>query len=110
MSDVEITYKERLTRQATARYRSELAAVLGDEGEVELEPGAMRIKVYVLEEARCKVEVEIDRDEVEFEVDLAWSTAARVESVPPVKHPDTDTAGEPPTDDGLPGRRKVGAR
>ena len=110
MSDVEVTYKEPLTREETARYRSEHGAALGDNGEVELELGAMRIKMYVLEEVRCKVEVEIDRDEVEFEVELTWQTAARVRSEPSVEQPEHDTADEQAKDAHHPGRRKVSAR
>lgn len=110
MSDVEVTYKEPLTRDETARCLSALAAALADEGEVELELGATKLKVHVPGKVCCKVEVEIDRDEVEFEVELTWKTAARVQPEPSVEQPEHDTADEQAKDAHHPGRRKVSAR
>ncbi|MFC5947336.1 amphi-Trp domain-containing protein [Pseudonocardia lutea] len=77
MSDVEVTYAEPVTRKETARTLSALAAALGDAGKVELTLGHTRMTVRVPDEVRCKVEVEIDGDEVEFEVELRWSTRER---------------------------------
>ncbi|HEY8532276.1 MAG TPA: amphi-Trp domain-containing protein [Micromonospora sp.] len=111
MSDVEVTYKKQLTRDETARCLSALAAALAHEGEVELELGATTMKVHVPGEVCCKVEVEIDRDEVEFEVELTWQTAGRVRSEPPPQQqPEHDTAPEQAKNAHRPVRRKVGAR
>jgi amphi-Trp domain-containing protein len=110
MSDVEVTYKEPLTREETARCLSALAAALADVGEVELELGATTMKVHVPEKVHCKVEVEIDQDEVEFEVELTWPTAARVQSVPPVEQTGHDTADEQAKEARHSGRRKASAR
>lgn len=77
MSDVEVTYKEPVTREQTARTLSALAEALADTGKVELTLGTTSMTVRVPGEVQCKVEVEIDEDEVEFEVELRWSTAKR---------------------------------
>ncbi|MEU7812463.1 amphi-Trp domain-containing protein [Pseudonocardia sp. NPDC049154] len=77
MSDVEVTYKEPVTRAQTARTLSALAEALADTGKVELTLGNTSMTVRVPDEVQCKVEVEIDEDEVEFEVELRWSTAKR---------------------------------
>jgi amphi-Trp domain-containing protein len=82
MSDVEVTYKEPLSRAETARCLSALATALADEGKVELELGTTRMKVHVPGEVHCKVEVEIDEDEIEFEVELTWSTTSPVRAAP----------------------------
>lgn len=77
MSDVEVTYKEPLTREQAARTLAALADALADTGKVELTLGRTSMTVHVPGEVQCKVEVEIDEDEVEFEVELRWSTAKR---------------------------------
>jgi amphi-Trp domain-containing protein len=110
MSDVEVTYKEPLTRERAAKCLSVLAAALDDQGEVELDLGATTMKVHVPGQVRCKIEVEIDRDEVELEVELTWSTSAPVRAVPTEEHAKRDSAGGPTTDAHPTGRRKVGAR
>jgi amphi-Trp domain-containing protein len=113
MSDVEVTYKEPLTRKETARRLSALAAALAEDGKVDIELGATRMQVHVPGEVRCKVEVEIDGDEVEFEVELTWSTTAPGQAGPPAEHGEqetTEAADEPPTDGRHSGRRKAGAR
>jgi hypothetical protein len=40
------------------------------------------MKVHVPGEVHCKVEVEIDGDEIEFEVELTWSTTSPVRAAP----------------------------
>ncbi len=76
MSDVEVTHSERVSRADTATVLSALADALAGDGKVELTLGATTIQVHVPDEVRCKVEVEIDRDELEFEIELHWSTGA----------------------------------
>ena len=110
MSDVEVTYKEPMTRERTAKCLSALAAALDDQGEVELDLGATTMKVHVPGQVRCKIEVEIDQDEVELEVELTWSTAARVRAVPTEEHAKRDPVEGPSTDAHSSGRRKAGAR
>jgi amphi-Trp domain-containing protein len=108
MSDVEVTYKEPLSRAETARCLSALAAALADEGKVQLELGTTRMKVHVPGEVQCKVEVEIDGDEIEFEVELTWSTTSPVRAAPPAEpaaedhHANAAAANTHPT-----GRRKA---
>jgi amphi-Trp domain-containing protein len=110
MADVEVTYREPLTRERAAKCLSALATALDDQGEVELDLGVTTMKVHVPGQVRCKIEVEIDRDEVELEVELTWSTAAPVRAAATKEHPERDSA-EGPTRDAHPsGRRKVGSR
>lgn len=112
MSDVEVTYKEPASREETARLLSALAAALADAGKVELDLGSTKMTVRVPGEVQCKVEVEIDRDEVEFEVELRWSTSPAHRDRAPVE----DVAQEHDGEAGNSGahrpaaRRKVAAR
>ncbi len=85
MSDVEVTHAEQATRADTARALSALAEALGGDGKVELTLGPTTMSVRVPDEIQCKIEVEIDRDEVEFEIELRWSTTPRRH---PVAHAD----------------------
>jgi amphi-Trp domain-containing protein len=120
MSDVEVTFQQPLTRGETSRWLSTLAAALADEGEVELQLGDTRMKVHVPAEVRGKVEVEIDHGEVEFEVELTWSTAtpAHTEAAAPAAAPtaapasqaEQEPADEEPAGNRKSARRKVGAR
>jgi amphi-Trp domain-containing protein len=120
MSDVEVTFQRPLTRGETSRWLSTLAAALADEGEVELQLGDTRMKVHVPAEVRGKVEVEIDHGEVEFEVELTWSTAvpAHTEAAAPAAAPtaapasqaEQEPADEAPTGNRKSARRKEGAR
>ncbi|MFR9802443.1 amphi-Trp domain-containing protein [Pseudonocardia sp. RS010] len=82
MSDVEVTYSKPVSRKEAARTLAALADALADSGKVELELGRTSMTVHVPGDIRCKVEVEIDGDEVEFEVELTWSTAAQRQSGP----------------------------
>jgi amphi-Trp domain-containing protein len=98
MSDLEITYKEPVTRAETARTLSALTEALANAGKVQLALGHTTMTVRVPDEVQCKVEVEID--EVEFEIELRWSTSPRPERPTPVddragRNSDAEEAGEP---------------
>ena len=63
MDLMEITEKERLSREdAAARLRA-LADMLAKQNDVEFERGAMHLKVHVPDEVDFKLEIEIDDDE-----------------------------------------------
>ena len=73
MDLMEITEKERLSREdAAARLRA-LADALARHNDVEFDRGGVRFKVHVPEEVDYKFEIEIDEDECEIEVELKWS-------------------------------------
>ena len=72
MDLMEITEKERLSREdAAARLRT-LADMLARHNDVEFERGGMRFKVHVPDEVDFKLELEIGDDERELEVELTW--------------------------------------
>ena len=72
MDLIEITEKERLSREdAAARLRA-LADMLARHNDVEFERGGMRFKVHVPDEVDFKLEIEIDDDERELEIELTW--------------------------------------
>lgn len=106
MSDVEVTYEERMARADTARVLSALAKALAGDGKAELTLGPTTVQVTVPAEVRCKVEVEIDRDELEFEIELRWSTAVAEPDEPeaPVTADDTAPAG---TDESPPAPKRA---
>ena len=73
MDLMEITEKERLSREdAAARLRA-LADELARHNDVEFDRGGLRFKVHVPDEVDFKFEIEIDEDECEIEVELKWS-------------------------------------
>ena len=72
MDLMEITEKERLSREdAAARLRA-LADALAKHNEVEFERGGLRFKVHVPDEVDFKLEIEIEDDERELEIELKW--------------------------------------
>jgi amphi-Trp domain-containing protein len=72
MDLMEITEKERLSREdAAARLRA-LADALARHNEVEFERGGLRFKVHVPDEVDFKLEIEIGEDERELEIELTW--------------------------------------
>jgi amphi-Trp domain-containing protein len=72
MDLMEITERERLSREdAAARLRG-LADMLARHNDVEFERGGMRFKVHVPDEVDFKLEIEIDDDESELEIELKW--------------------------------------
>jgi amphi-Trp domain-containing protein len=72
MDLMEITEKERLSREdAAARLRA-LADMLARHNDVEFERGGLRFKVHVPDEVDFKLEIEIESDERELEIELKW--------------------------------------
>jgi amphi-Trp domain-containing protein len=72
MDLMEITEKERLSREdAAARLRG-LADALARHNEVEFERGGLRFKVHVPDTVDFKLEIEIEDNEKELEVELKW--------------------------------------
>jgi amphi-Trp domain-containing protein len=72
MDVLEITEKERLSReQAAARLRA-LADALARHNDVEFERDGKHIKVRVADEVKFKLELEIEDDERELEIKLKW--------------------------------------
>ena len=72
MDLIEITEKERLSREDAAARLRELADMLARHNDVEFERGGMRFKVHVPDEVDFKLEIEIDEDEREIEIELTW--------------------------------------
>jgi amphi-Trp domain-containing protein len=69
---LEITEKEKLSREAAAARLHALADALARHNEVEFERGGLRFKVHVPDEVNFKFEIEIEDDEREIEVELTW--------------------------------------
>jgi len=72
MDLMEITEKERLSREEAAARLHALADALARHNEVEFERGGLRFKVRVADEVDFKLEIEIDDDKRELEVELKW--------------------------------------
>jgi amphi-Trp domain-containing protein len=72
MDLMEITEKERLSREDAAARLHALADALARHNEVEFERGSLRFKVHVPDEVDFKLEIEIGEDERELEVELTW--------------------------------------
>ena len=72
MDLIEISEKERLSREDAAARLHALADALARHNEVEFERGGLRFKVHVADEVNLKVEIEIGDDERELEVELTW--------------------------------------
>jgi amphi-Trp domain-containing protein len=72
MDLMEVTEKERLSREAAAARLHALADALARNNEVEFERGGLRCKVHVPDEIDFKLEIEIGDDERELEIELTW--------------------------------------
>lgn len=72
MDIMEISEKERLSREDAAARLHTLADALAQHNEVEFERGGLRFKVHVPDEVNFKLEIEISDDERELEVELTW--------------------------------------
>ena len=72
MDLMEITEKERLSREQAAARLHALADALARHNEVEFERGGLRFTVHVPDEVDFKLEIEIGEDERELEVELTW--------------------------------------
>jgi amphi-Trp domain-containing protein len=72
MDLMEITEKERLSREQAAARLHALADALARHNEVEFERGGLRFTVHVPDEVNFKLEIEIGEDGRELEVELTW--------------------------------------
>jgi amphi-Trp domain-containing protein len=69
---MEITEKERLSREQAAARLHALADALARHNEVEFERGGLRFTVHVPDEVDFKLEIEIGEDERELEIEITW--------------------------------------
>ena len=72
MDLMEVTEKERLSREAAAARLHALADSLARNNDVEFERGGLRFKVHVPDEIDFKLEIEIEDDERQLEIELKW--------------------------------------
>jgi amphi-Trp domain-containing protein len=72
MDLMEVTERQRMSREDAAARLRELADMLARHNDVEFERGGMRFKVHVADEVDFKLEIEIDDDEKELEIELKW--------------------------------------
>ena len=72
MDLMEITEKERLSREEAAARLRALANALAKDNEVEFDRGGLHFKVFVPDEVDFKLEIEIEEDERELEIELKW--------------------------------------
>jgi amphi-Trp domain-containing protein len=72
MDLIEISERERLSREEAAARLHALADALARHNEVEFERGGLRFKVHVPDEVNLKLEIEIGDDERELEIELKW--------------------------------------
>jgi amphi-Trp domain-containing protein len=72
MDLMEVTEKERLSREAAAARLHALADALARNNEVEFERGGLRFKVHVPDEIDFKLQIEIEDQERELEIELKW--------------------------------------
>ena len=72
MELMEVSEKERLSREAAAARLHALAEALARNNEVEFERGGLRFKVHVPDEIDFKLEIEIEDEERELEIELKW--------------------------------------
>ena len=72
MDLMEITEKERLSREDAAARLHALADALAKHNDVEFDRGGVHFKVHVPDEVDFKLEIEIEDDERELEIELKW--------------------------------------
>ena len=72
MDLMEVSEKQRMSREEAAARMHALADALARHNEVEFERGGLRFKVHVPDEVELKIEIEIGDDERELEVELTW--------------------------------------
>jgi amphi-Trp domain-containing protein len=77
MDLLEVTEKERVSRQEAAKRLRALATALGRTNEVEYERGDLRFSLHVPDEVDFKIEIELQDDEWELEVELKWGGKGR---------------------------------
>jgi amphi-Trp domain-containing protein len=69
---MEITEKERLSREEAAARLHALADALARHNDVEFDRGGVHFKVHVPDEVDFKLEIEFDDEEREIEIELKW--------------------------------------
>ena len=72
MNLMEITEKERLSREEAAARLHAIADELAKNNDLEFDRGGMHFKVHVADEVDFKLEIEIEDDERELEIELKW--------------------------------------
>jgi amphi-Trp domain-containing protein len=72
MDLVEITQKERLSREAAAARLHALADSLARHNDVEFERNGVRVKMHVPDEVELEIELEVSNDGTELEIELTW--------------------------------------
>ena len=72
MDLMEITEKQRMSREDAAARLHALADALARHNDVEFDRGGVHFKVHVPDEVDFKLEIEIDDDERELEIELKW--------------------------------------
>jgi amphi-Trp domain-containing protein len=72
MDLMEITEKERLSREDAAARLHALADALAKHNEVEFDRGGIHFKVHVADEVDFKLEIEVDEEERELEIEVKW--------------------------------------
>ncbi|HYI38295.1 MAG TPA: amphi-Trp domain-containing protein [Thermoleophilaceae bacterium] len=72
MDLMEITEKERMSREEAAKRIHAIADALARNNDVEFDRGGMHFKVRVPDEVEFKFELEIEDDEKELEIELKW--------------------------------------
>ena len=72
MDLIEITQKERLSREEVAARLRTLADMLARHNDVEFDRGGMHFKVHVPDQVNFKLEIELESDEREVEIEITW--------------------------------------
>jgi amphi-Trp domain-containing protein len=69
---LEITEKERLSREDAAARLHAIADALARHNDVEFDRDGLQFKVHVPDEVEFKLEIEFEEDERELEIELKW--------------------------------------
>jgi amphi-Trp domain-containing protein len=72
MEILEVTQKERLSREEVAARLRSLADMLARHNDIEFQRGGVRFTVHVPDQLELKLELEIESDERELEIELTW--------------------------------------
>ena len=72
MDLMEISEKQRMSREDAAARLHALADALAKHNDVEFDRGGIHFKVHVPDEVEFKLEIEIEDDERELEIELKW--------------------------------------
>jgi amphi-Trp domain-containing protein len=71
-NQMEITERERLSREDAAARLHALADALARHNDVEFDRGGVHFKVHVPDEVDFKLEIEFEDEEREIEIELKW--------------------------------------